>query len=192
MRRTILLAACLLAAAPAVGAGLFGGPPEPGQMPSRFVRFDGLDDGPCFWNGPPLLLGRLAGVTVILNRVRFGAALLDGYAEFDGWQCDMTLPLHVGYTFFSRPKKTQFFYGVVPDIYAEVSGSPWGSQSGILDFGFEPALRVALCCDVDYYGLGIRLEGGWADIRRHLGPTPRISLLYAGLQLRVLTFGIGF
>ena len=193
--RAVLVVTCLLAAVPALGAGLFGGPPEPGQMPSRFVRFEGWAAGPCFRNSPPLLLGRLAGVTLTLNRLRFGAALLDGYEEFDGWQCDMTLPLHVGYTFFSRPKKTQFFYGVVPDIYAEVSGSPWSaaSRSDVLGFSFEPALKAALCCDVDYGGVGARFELGWADIHRDFaGPTSRMSFLYAGLQVRFLTFGIAF
>jgi hypothetical protein len=200
--RVVLFAACLLAAAPGSAAGLFGGPPEPGQMPSRFVRFDGMDHGLWLWTGWPQRAGgwpqwsiRLAKVTIILDRVRFGAALGDGYGPFDDWSGDMMLPLHVGYTLLSRPKRTWFFYGAVPDIYAEVSGSLWDSDpqsSSILSFRFDPALRVAFCCDVDYYGLGIRLEGGWADIRRHLGPTPRISFLYAGLQLRVLTFGIGF
>jgi hypothetical protein len=107
----------------------------------------------------------------------------------------MTLPLHVGYTFFSRPKKTQFFYGAVPDMYAEVSGSPWSpnSRSDMLGFRFEPALRVALCCDVDYGGVGARFETGWADIHRdYAGPTSRVSFIYAGLQMRLLTFGIGF
>ncbi len=195
MNRTILIAVCLLAAVPALGTGLFGGPPEPGKMPSRFIRFDGLDDGPCFVNGPPLLMGTLAGVTVMLNRVRFGAALLDGYAEFDGWSGNMVLPLHVGYTFFSRPEKTKFFYGAVPDVYAEVSGSPCGPDSltGVLGLRYGPALKVALCCDVDYGGVGARFETGWADIHRdYAGPTSRVSFLYAGLQVRILTFGIGF
>ena len=195
MKRTILIFVCLVAATPCTASGLFGGPHEAGKLPSRFVRFDGLDDGPCFVNGPPLLMGRLAGVTVILNRVRFGAALLDGYEEFDGWSGNMVLPLHVGYTFFSRPEKTKFLYGVVPDVYAEVSGSPWGPyiRSDVLGFRFEPALRVALCCDADYGGVGARFETGWADIHRDFaGPTSRISFLYAGLQVRLLTFGIGF
>ena len=65
MNRTILIAVCLLAAVPALGTGLFGGPPEPGKMPSRFIRFDGLDDGPCFVNGPPLLMGTLAGAVKV-------------------------------------------------------------------------------------------------------------------------------
>ena len=194
MKRIIFIAACLLAAAPALGGGLFGGPPEPGQMPSRFVRFDGLDEGMLLWNGLPLLSARMAGVTVILNRVRFGAALVDGYGEFDDWSGDMMLPLHVGYTLSSSPKKTWLCYGVAPDVYAEASGSLWDSdpQVGDISFRFEPALRVALCCDVDYYGLGVRFEGGWADIYRDFGQTPRISFVYAGLQLRFVTFGIGF
>jgi hypothetical protein len=183
-----------IVAAPAMASGLLGGPPEPGQMPSRFVRFEGLADGPCFWNGPPLLFARLAGVTVMLNRVRVGAALVDAYAEFDGWSGNMVLPLHVGYTFFSRPEKTKFFYGAVPDVYAEVSGSPWGpgSVTGVLGFRYGPALKVALCCEVDYGGVGARFETGWADIYRDSGSTSRMSFIYAGLQMRLLTFGIGF
>jgi len=191
MKRTILIAACLLAATTCAASGLFGGPPEPGQMPSRFVRFDGYDAGMVLWCALPKRYGvdyqfwfRLAKVTVILDRVRFGAAIHDTYAELEGWSGDMMLPLHVGYTFFSRPEKTQFFYGVVPDIYAEVSGS----------FVFAPAIRAAVCCDVDYGGVGARFEMGWADIKRRYDATrtSRTSFLYAGLQLRILTFGIGF
>lgn len=148
-------------------------------------------------NGPPLLFGRLARVTVVLNRVRIGTAFVDGYGEFDGWSGNTVLPLRVGYTLLSRPVKTQFIYGAVPDVYVELSGSPWGPDSvtGALGFRYGPSLRAALCCDVDYGGVGARFETGWVDIYRDdlfLGPITRKSFLYAGLQLRLVTFGIGF
>ena len=43
--RLALLATCLLAAAPAAATGLFGRPPEPGRIPSRFIKVDALDVG---------------------------------------------------------------------------------------------------------------------------------------------------
>ncbi len=102
----------------------------------------------------------------------------------------MTLPLHVGYTLYSAPKRTCLFWSNAADVYLEASGSLLAS----------PGFRVALCMDDEYYGLGTRLELGWATIHASGNVDPpgpwqdntRLSFFYAGIQLRFVTFGIGF
>jgi hypothetical protein len=193
MKRIFLIAVCLLAAMPALGAGMFGGPREPGKTPTRFVRFDGFDMG--VWTtrdvfvGPAGLWGKMASVTVVLNRMRFGISYADIFSAPDWWGGAMTLPLRVGYTLYSVPKKTCLFWSNAADVYLEASGSLLTS----------PGLRVALCLDDEYYGLGTRLEFGWASIHAsgNWSPGPHqdnahISFIYAGFQLRFVTFGIGF
>lgn len=179
----VVLAVCLFATAPATGASLFGGPPEPGMMPSRFIKVEALDMGLLFpSNEIPGLSARLAKLTYESGRFRGGLSLADGYGAIDEWNSDMMLPVHIGFTVWSSPKQTWLVFGEAPDVYVEASGSPWG-----------PALRVALCCDVDYYGLGARLEGGVLNL--NLQPQPpygRTWMVYAGLQFRILTFSIGF
>lgn len=199
MNRTILMAACLLAAETCTAAGLFGGPTEPGQIPSRFVRVEVLDVGAVPWSRftgkdgglAPALSGRLAKVTVVLARFRIGAAFAEWYTTFDDWGGDMRFPLHVGYTLYSAPRRTWLLWSAVPEVYFEASGSLL-TEGSSLACRLGPGVRAALCCDADYYGLGVRFEAGWVDIHRDLALTPRVSFLYAGLQLRFLTFGIGF
>jgi hypothetical protein len=188
--RVVLFAACLLAAAPALAAGLFGGPPEPGQMPSRFVRMDGLDMGFVGTSGWPGYSGKLGKVTCKLGRVRFGMTVVESYAETDlgSGGAGQFLPVQVGYTLWSWPRKTWFFYGAVPDIYAEAG-------VGVLDleFNFRTLLRMSVCCDVDYYGLGAGLEAGWLSIPFYIGGRQKhYSTFYFCVKARVLPFGIGF
>lgn len=189
--RLILLGACLLVAAPALAEGLFGGPPEPGKIPSRFVRVEGVDAGLLFTqSGDGLQRLRLADVTCILGRVRFGA----GFAEIVGNSlgadepfAGMLLPLHIGYTLWSRPARTGFLYGVVPDVYLEAGGG-WFALHTPFD---GPAARLAICCDVDYYGFGVGLDAGALTSPPRYSYSSREYALYACLRLRVLTFGIG-
>lgn len=200
MKRVIIIAACLLAAAPALGAGMFGGPPEPGKMPSRFVRFDGVDMGP--WMTPidvpvglPPVLFEVARVTVVLNHVRLGASFVKEFSG-DFWSGNMVFPLRVGYTLFSAPRKTCLFWSDLADVYLEATGSLLASGSGSLFGGLKPGFTLALCGEAEYYGLGARLEVGWADIHADIDVGPwkmsRVSFFYVGLQLRFVTFGIGF
>jgi hypothetical protein len=192
MRRTVLLAACVLAAAPVLAAesgNLFGTPGgESDAMPTRFIRFDGFDGGAGLMRGnlgSTLFSIRLAKVSAVLGRIRVGAAFADVYLEKGNvleWGITMALPVHVGFTLYAEPKRTAFFYGANPDAYVEVSCAPWGTS-----LGADNGARVALCGDADYYGLGLRLEAGWvASFSEHE------SAFYAGFQIRLLTFGIGF
>ena len=192
MLRFVLLAACLLAAVPALGAGLFGGPPEPGRMPSRFVRFDGMDAGLLFTqSGDQLQRLRLADVTCILGRVRFGVGLVEIVGTSLGADepfAGMLLPVHTGYTLWSKPVGMGFLYGVAPDVYLEAGGG-WFALHTPFD---GPAVRLAICCDVDYYGLGVGFDAGALTLPPRYSNSSREYALYACLRLRVLTFGIGF
>ncbi len=195
--RVVLLAVCLLAAAPALGAGLFGGPPEPGQMPSRFVRFDGVNAGyALFAHGIPPASIRVGRATCVLGRFRAGVALMETWWSLDEWTSDVLLPVHVGYTIWSRPRRTWFFYGSLPEVYAEVSGSLWNTSArSDQSFRYEPSVRASVCCEADLYGVGARLETGVlnTDTETQYSWVPsRRWFPYVGFHVRLLTFGIGF
>ena len=164
-------------------------------MPSRLVRFDALGLGVGALDGLSFSF-HMARTTCVFSHVRLGTALFDAYSGdmlTKQWNASMILPLRIGYTLSSRPKKTWFFYGAVADVYAEASGSLWHmSESSEWVWHYSPSVRIALCCEVDYYALGIRLEGGWLDTRPQETMYGRQSLFYLGLQARALAFGIGF
>jgi hypothetical protein len=193
--RLLLLAACLLAA-PVQAQGLFGGQAEEGQIPSRFVEVDGLAVGMSLSPTaptPPIFATRLASVTCVLNRFRFGLSYAESYNSFDEWSAYMSLPVRVGFTIWSNPKATWLVWGHVPAVYAEVSGALWeaGPWSPSLR---ASSVRASLCCDVDYFGVGARAEAGVFSlpIEEHWRFGNRVTALYFGIQLRALTFGIGF
>jgi len=188
--RVILAAACLLTAVPAFGVGLFGGPPEPGMIPSRFVRVAGVDAGVLFAQSDMQRL-RLADVTCILGRARLGVGLVEivgtslGADEpFSG----MLLPAHIGYTLWSRPVKMGGLYGVVPDVYLEAGGGWFALHTPYHGL----AARAAICCDVDYYGFGVGVDAGVMTVPPEYRTSSRGYAVYAGMRLRVLTFGVGF
>jgi hypothetical protein len=159
--------------------GLFGERPEPGQMPSRFVRVDGVDAGFLASSDGPLTSVRLARGTCVLDRIRFGVAACELTVGGGGdWPTDMRLLVHAGYTLWSRPKKTGCFWSSVPDVYAEAA-------CGIMDANWQvsPTFRASVGCDIDYFGVGGRVEAGWLSLHEEL---------YIGAQVRLLTFGIGF
>ena len=195
MRCALLLATCLLAAAPvgAQGDASFGTPGgEFDHYPTRFVKFEGANLGLFLtrqYPGDFAGLG-LASITCVFGRVRFGIESMDfvGSGLPDDWFGGTLLPIHVGCTILSNPKKTAFFYGAVPDVYAEVKGAWFGLHSPD-----GPYIRAAICCDVDYFGVGCRFEAGALNLDCYLSHRPDSNLyLYAGLRVRLLTFGIGF
>ena len=178
MKSSVLVAACLLAAVPAPGAG---------RKPTRFVRVEaiaigwmGLTDSPAIW-------GRLLGGTCIIDRYRFGLTYNEDFGMYDIWDGGMTLPIQIGYTLWSHPVRTWFLYNFVPDLYAQAS-------VGLLDnsFRYGPGARLSLCCDADFCGLGARIEAGWFTVHCGEGQQVRESDFYVGAQVRLLTLGIGF
>ena len=90
-------------------------------------------------------------------------------------------PVHIGYDIVLNPKKTGFFYGMVPSCYVEATLG-----------AFPPYAKVAAACDVDYYGIGTGIEVGVVDWNRQSEyPGPHTVLvfrpaIYAALKLRLL------
>jgi hypothetical protein len=174
LRRPLLVLA-VLACAGAAGAG---------EMPKRFIRLDLADAGPLAKsNGNGRLSLRLVSLGCELTRVRFGVAFADGWGQNlydDEGQYGMMLPVHIGYGIWSQAKKTAFCYGMVPDVYAQVDFSAI----------YTPVFKGALCCDLDYYGVGARaMVGGCVFLGSDNFP---MSFLFAGIQVRLLTASIGF
>ena len=200
MTRTMLLAACLLATAPATAAepgNLFGAPGGKRELPSRFLKVDMLDLGMLQPVGDwSAFAAHVATFTCVLDKARFGIGAVDTYTSPDFWNLTVILPVHVGATLWSNPKATWPVWGAVPDVYVIVSGSLWqNGQSGTWapwppSFRLAPSVGVALCCDVDYYGLGARLDVGAYKVawdKNQVGDKAYVEFL-----LRGLTFGIGF
>ncbi len=183
---------CLLAGSlPA--QGLFGGPPEPGQMPTRFLRFDIVTDYTILTSLPTRLVSmdRFADATYQTGRFLGGLSLAEYWVEGvqRDWYYFALLPVHVGFVLWSNPKRTVFFYGQVPNIYVQVTGS-LPSYGYVSEFHWaSPTVRAALCCDLDYYGVGIGLEAGWFNLHPAEANDPGA---YAAVKVRLGAFGIGF
>ena len=187
MNRTILIAACLLAAVPALGAGLFGGPPEPGQIPSRFIKCELLDYGASFPFG---FTGEQLKVTFVTGRIRVGVSAGEGYT-WNFWTGGGVayVPVHVGFSLFTEAHKTLFFYNMAPDVHAEMATALWMT-------GMVPFVRGSLYAGVEGFGVGIGLETGvmslgWgsSDLRKRAS-FERWTYPYVALRLKFLTFGI--
>jgi hypothetical protein len=136
---------------------------------------------------PPGANVRFGKVTYSSGRLRFGLAVFDAYSTYLKNGGVMVLPVHAGFTIWSNPRPFWTLYGQLPDIYMEVSGSCWP-----LFGGFAPMARAAICCDVDYCGVGARVETGVLANWRYPDYPEKHYSVFIGLQLRVLTFGIGF
>jgi hypothetical protein len=179
--RAAAIAFCLL-------AGVAGA----GEMPRRFLKFDVADLGAAgyVWQwreAYALTSTRLVTVTFTMDRYRFGTSLADTYWAQDEWGADAVLPLELGYTLWSHPVKVVGpTYLWFPDVYAEASLCPWTVSRDSTLSG-----RVSVCADVDYAGIGLRAYVGLAANQHPVGDwyvvTPCV-----GLQLRLLTFGVGF
>lgn len=130
---------------------------------------------------------RLLRATYRTGRLRVGIEAAEVYAAIDMFEAGCWLPVHVGYTIWSNPKKTLFSYSMVPDVYAEVSFSPFGGG-----FEFKPLVRAGVTCDVDYYGLGVGIEAGGFSIARSYDNIweDRFTFWYLGLRARLLPIGI--
>ncbi len=189
--RVARLVCCLLAAA----AGAESGP----TTPRRFVKVDLLDVGEFVPFGDwPAISAHLATVTCVIDRVRFGVTAADMYTAIDFWDGTVLLPVHVGYDIVSNPKATWLLWGAVPDVHVDAIASLWENRDTDKwppSFKYSPTLELAVCCDVDYYGLGagLRVRAGLYKSVNAIGYTAGGSAgVFAEFRLRVLTFGIGF
>ena len=107
---------------------------------------------------------------------RAGISAADGgtrvFEEYGGWTA---APIHVGYDIVFNPKKTAFFFGMVPSCYVEAT------------LGAFPAYaKLAAACDIDYIGVGAGIEVGvfdWSPTAPLRDVQPQ---LYTELKLRLL------
>jgi len=189
MRKAALLALLAwvgIAAASPHDVGLHGIVGQQPRKPSDwFLTIDLVDAGPGYlratWTSGPTIGITMLKATAHWHRLRFGAALFElGADPMDGAMgpipVPMFTPLYVGLDVVHVRRKTWFFTSSVPNVYAEVGAS------------FHPitTLKGVLACDVDYYGFGLRVEGGGYLMRDTAGTE---KVLYAGVLLRLLTLG---
>ena len=174
--RAILVLDLLLATATLTTAADFGA--EATQVPTRFPRLEAVGLGLAGSSGWPLMITKVGKASVVVGRLHVGTSVYDSYGAIDDWFANMNMPIQVGYSLYSNPKRTAFFYSAVPDIYLEASFAL------LADWHTHPSGRISLCGDVDYCGFGLRLELGFL----HGGYDPSV---YAGFQVRALTLGLG-
>jgi hypothetical protein len=192
--RLSLFAVCLMVAA-TLGAEV----PQPGQrkaqVPRRFIKVDVLDVGEFIPLGDwSAMSAHIASVTCVIDRVRFGVTAADLYSAVDYWDGSVVLPVHVGYNILTNPEATWLVWGAVPDLHVDAIGTLWENRRAgawPVSLQYSPTIEVALCCDVDYYGLGAGLQVG-AYKSAAIGSEASNTGLFAELRLRLLTFGVGF
>ncbi len=186
--RIVLVVLSLLAAA-------YGTENQP-RVPRRFVKVDLLDVGEFVPFGDwPAMSAHVATVTYVMDRARFGVTAADYYVSIDFWDGCVLLPVHVGYDIVSNPKATWKLWGAVPDVHVDAIASLWENRDTDEwppSFKYSPTLEFAVCCDVDYYGLGAGLRAGLYKSVNAIGYSAGGSSgVFAELRLRLLTFGIG-
>jgi hypothetical protein len=151
-----------------------------------YLQVEGIESvvpalGVCYYQEPynwNLALRLLKATWHSGKGLRLGISGLDDNGPMDlaGYPSGSTLaPVHVGYDIVFNPKRTAFFFGMVPSCYVEATLG-----------AFPPYAKLAAACDIDYYGAGAGVEVGvvdWNHAEPSLGFHPA---LYASLKLRLL------
>ena len=149
-----LVAVLLLLALASTGLAAYGD----AEAPTRFLRVELLDGGVMAM--PIAEQFRVLRFDYEFSRWRVGVAAMDmgnalgggdfGHTFFGGF----VVP-DVGYLLYRQPKRTTFFYGMVPSIWAEAA-----SVIPVTPFNMYPAARVDCRAEADYYGVGFGVEAG--------------------------------
>jgi hypothetical protein len=186
---SVFFVACLVGLALGAEAGDQAGVrAESPKKPTVFIRFDALDFGGAGFQNTRYYSGGQGGVflkaVAQAYHLRVGLAALELWGDIgDGTAGPVPIPMpwtvYGGIDIWHNPKRTTFFYGAVPDIYIE-AGTSLGR-----DLGRPSISKVAVVGDIDYYGLGLRLEGG-----EYFSPKYR-NTAYFSVMVRLLTFGVG-
>ena len=159
---------------------------ETAEPPPKFVQGELLSVGMDFGTesvSSTSVTARLLAFTYSSGGFRAGIAALEAHLwsftdpEFLG----MFLPMRVGVNLLQNPKKTAFFYGFVPSSYAELTVAPIALAPAV-------AARLAVGCEVDYYGIGIRAEAGACKCIVWDGSFGDLyDYAYVGMRLRLFT-----
>ncbi len=152
--------------------------------PERMLRFCVAEGGVTY---PVMFHVRALRLEYWTGRFRVGVAYAELYNILLYEVAGAVAPVHIGYSFYSRPRKTAFFYGMVPEARAEVT------------FGLDPddwelLFRAALVGEVDRYGVGLAVEVGYLTAKfRDIYVSrerPRVHQVYVGARVRALAFGL--
>jgi hypothetical protein len=189
--RVVLFATCLLVAAPvAAQEGLLFGSAggETDELPTGLAKLELLSLGV---SEPFFLNAQVLRFTCSVRGFRAGASLAEGHGFLGGGGA--LLPVHVGYTLFSRPHQMLFFQNMLPEVYAEASAAFWQTS-------MVPFVRGSVYAGVEGFGLGAGLEAGmmslgWdPNIDPHVRnkPITRRTSLYVALRVKLLAVTVGF
>jgi hypothetical protein len=170
-----------------------------GENPSRFLQLELLDVGlgygygqseyeTGYWHGAASVHARVLKLMYADRGLRVGLSAIELYSSpiFDVIAYGTFLPVHVGYNLLMRPVPSWKLYGMYPSCYVEAT-------AGLQPYVLEAPLyaRLALACDIDYFGPGAGIEAG---VESHLGHDSGHrkfnvvgALLYVSLKLRLAT-----
>ncbi len=162
------------------GAGLT----EP-AMPDRYLHVSLIEARLLAGAG---LCGHVLRVDYQAGRFRIGTSLAEVHWVYLYAGAGVFAPLYCGYELYARPRRTAFFYSMVPSVHVE-------AMFGFISYDWSPVARLSLVCNLDYYGLGIGLEAGAVTlVPEGAYEQPQYSReyrLYAGVKLRALTASFG-
>ncbi len=189
MRRAVwIMLALFLLTGSASAARFLGGPPRPGEAPSRFVRVEGLALGGLYESRDDVgaISGRLGTVTCVLGRLRVGVTPLDGFGRPKSMNeghslIELLFPVNVGCNLVSDPPESWRMFGAAPEIYTEAVLGFWNHADA--QYKPRPNARLALCCGLAGHGVGTRTQLGYLVGR---------DAFFAGLEVRLGTFDRGF
>jgi hypothetical protein len=159
------------------------------ESPSRFLQLELLNIGLGWgygqsgytlgsWEWSPSGQARVLGLTYSDRRLRIGLAAIDLYsfAMSDVLAFATYLPVRVGYNILTRPVQTWRLYGMIPSCYAEAT---MGIQGWMPDTPLYA--RLALACDLDYFGPGVGIEASAASLLGY--DSSRHKAIAAGVAL---------
>ena len=177
-----LIAVLILTALASTGLAAYGD----AEAPTRFLRVEVLDAGAMAL--PPAVHFRALRLDYEFSRWRIGVAALDlgnmfGPADFSSSLFGGFVVPDAGYLLYRQPKRTAFFYGMVPSVWAEAA-----AVIPVWINGLYPAARVDCRAEVDYYGVGFGAEAG-LNAGNNSGGTFVFPYLRLGVILGVASFG---
>ncbi len=180
--RLLLLAACLLAAAPVPGAEpehFFGTPGRPHVAVSKsYLRVEVLNSGVDFPTG---LTTRLVKVCWRNGELGAGLTLYEDYLSWnDNPGMNALFALNADYVIARDPARTGPFYSTPFELCVQAAGS----------FVNYPFARINACINVGYWGIGLGIEGGLIYLPNSPWPDRPVTG-YAAAYVRLLTFDIG-
>ena len=158
-------------------------------IPNHFLKLDIAQLG----LGTMGLRLRLLKTEYIFGRLRAGISLADVWVA--GIDSDdlfgVVAPVHLGINILAEPVEMGFLWSRKLDVYVQAEAA-W-AELGDKKLGRLRMVQTELCIEGDHRGVGGGLYAGLGAYPDHRFFSPRRDWtfkVYAGFDLRVLTFGI--